>query len=364
MPDRDISATKTSDLTNNITEFSVAPETTEGASGNKETEWMSTKWSSWLGYYKKIPELKKAIDAFATWVIGKGYETEDNETKVVLNHITGWGEDTFQSVLWNMIVTKKIGGDAFAEIIRDEETGELLNLKPLEPGIIKIIVDEKGLIKRYEQTAKTPLGVKTINTFHPNDILHLCNDRIADEIHGISVVEACEQIILMRNEAMTDYRKVLHRNINPLKIFELDTDDPTKRDDFIKNYQNMTKDYEALFVPKGNASVTIPNVPIQDPIRWIQYLENFFYQAVGIPKVILGGSSEFTEASSKISYLTFEQIYAKEQVELEKDLWGQIGIKITFNKPASLKSEMLSSEDKNTGQVAMQPNDMMAGVGA
>ena len=86
-------------------------------------------------------------------------------------------------------------------------------------------------------------------------------------------------------------------------------------------------------------------------------MENFFYQAVGIPKVILGGSEEFTEASSKISYLTYEQIYTREITELESDLWNQLAIRLKFNKPASLKNEMLSSEDKNTGQTSFQPKD-------
>ena len=56
--------------------------------------------------------------------------------------IRGWGEDTFMSILWNMLVIKKIGGDAFAEIIRDEETGRILNIKPLDPSVITIVVDK------------------------------------------------------------------------------------------------------------------------------------------------------------------------------------------------------------------------------
>ena len=305
--------------------------------------------------------MKKAIDAFATWVIGKGY-TADPETTVILDHITGWGEDTFKSILWNAIVTKKIGGDCFVEIMRDPDSGTLVNLKVLDPGSIRIVADRKGMLKRYEQKRKTKDGEN--KKWKPGEILHLCNDRIADEIHGTSVVEACEDVILARNEAITDWKKVLRRNVNPLKIWYLDTDDTAKINAFTTKVENTVKDKENLIVPFLSVpKVEVVSAPLVAPLDWIKYMENFFYQAVGIPKIILGGSEEFTEASSKIAYLTFEQAYSKEQEELEADLWNQLQLRIKFNKPASLKSEMLSSEDKNTGQVGFQPNDTTIGSG-
>ena len=98
-------------------------------------------------------------------------------------------------------------------------------------------------------------------------------------------------------------------------------------------------------------------MPLQNPIEWIRYLENFFYQAVGVPKIILGGSQEFTEASSKVGYLTFEQVYAREQKELEADLWNQLAIKVEFIRPVSLKDNVTQDEAANTGQVGIQPNE-------
>jgi hypothetical protein len=166
----------------------------------------------------------------------------------------------------------------------------------------------------------------------------------------------------VRNEAMSDFKKVLHRNINPLKIVELDTDDSTKINEFVTKWETTVKDKEVIFIPKGNVTVTVPPVPLQDPLPWIKYLENFFYEAVGIPKIILGGSEEFTEASSKIAYLTFEQIYKREQAELEADLWNQLGYRIKFKDPVSLKNEMLSSEEKQSGYaVGMQQSEIIPG---
>jgi len=47
-----------------------------------------------------------------------------------------------------------IDGDAFSEIIRDENK-TLINLKPLDTASMKIVTDKKGMILRYEQMNKT-----------------------------------------------------------------------------------------------------------------------------------------------------------------------------------------------------------------
>src|SRR3990167_3472411 len=102
-----------------------------------ETNRDNSNWSQYLGYYKTIPELRAAIDAKATWTVGKGF-TADPETTLILDLIKGFGKDTFNTILENMIRTYLIGGDAFCEIIRDDEAN-LINLKPLDPGSIRII---------------------------------------------------------------------------------------------------------------------------------------------------------------------------------------------------------------------------------
>lgn len=358
--DLNISKATISDLTGKVKDYEVESVVTDAATGQKETEFQHTKWSTYLGYYKKIPELKTAINGFSTWVLGKGFTTDDY-TDIILGHIKGWGEDTFNSILWNMFVTQKIIGDAFAEIIRSPETGELINLKSLDPSIIKIIADQNGLIKRYEQTSKIP-NDNTKRIFQPQDILHLCNDRIADEIHGTGIVEACEWVINARNEAMVDWKRISHRAT--IRVLYVDADDITKLNDLKKQYQDAINKGEVLILPGKPAEIgfqdlTLP--PHMAFLDWIKYLENFFYQALGIPKVILGGEAG-TEASAKISYLAYEQVYLKEIIELENDLWNQLGIKITFNRPISLKEEMMQTELKQPGYgVGFQPTEIMPG---
>ena len=348
----------TTDLSGSVADFSVDSKTTDGVSGD-ETYYDFPDAKKHLGYYKTIPELKKAIDALALWVAGKGY-TSDQQTKIILEHITGWGEDTFDSIISNMIVCKKVYGDAFAEIIEDEH-GLLLNLKVLDPASMRIVADKNGVIKRYEQRSKAKNNANEI--FEPREIFHICNDRVADEIHGTSVIESCQWVIDARNEAMTDFRKILHRNMH-FRWMEVDFDDTATMTTMKTQYADAIKNGELLLLPKGTAELKTLTPSIIDPQAWIRYLENFFYNAVGIPKVVLGGSEEFTESSAKVGYLTFEQVYSKEQNDFKQDFWNQVYLKIEFNKPASLKNEMLSSEEKNTGQMtAAQPHETQIGLG-
>lgn len=350
----DLSQSTYTDMTNTVEVYEPTDRSPDNAQDQKENYWHNAEFPKFFGYYKEIPELKKAIDAYSTWVLGKGFTT-NRYTQRVLDNIKGWGEDTFNSILWNMVVMKKVNGDAFAEIIREETTGRLINIKPISPSRMRVVVNAKGKITSYDYMDSK--NQKLEHSYKPNEILHLCNDRVADEIHGTSVIEAVKWVIDARNEAMRDWRKISHRS--SLRILYADVAEDKVKD--LKTQYQQSKDKDELLiltVKKGDAEfmdLTLP--PADQFLSWIRYLENFFYQAVGIPKVILGGSEEFTEASSKISYLTYEQIYTREVVELQADLYNQLGIRIEFNKPASLKSEMLNSEEKNTGQVGFQPND-------
>ena len=341
-------------------DFSVSQISPDNASGNGRTTYINTKCSTYLGFYKQIPELSSSIDAKATWTIGKGF-TADEVTTMILDTIKGWGKDTFNTILENMIRSYYIYGDAYAEIIEDEE-GILSNLKPLDPATIQIVTNEKGIIEKYEQLK----GTKVVNEWEPEEIFHLARNRTVDEIHGISIIEKLESIILMRNEAMNDWKRVLHRNIDPLWIFHLDTDDTTEIASFKSKMDALRGSNEQnMYIPKDavvpELMGTAPNATLS-PLQWIENLNNYFYQAVGTPQIILGGSGEFTEASAKIAYLAFQQSVEEEQLFIEEQVLSQLNLVINLEFPASLENELLSDKAKD-GNMNIQPSEMTAGEG-
>lgn len=357
MSDYDKSNTSTTSLRTAVDDYSVDSQSLD-VSQTKETVWSFPNATEYLGYYKSIPELKKAIDALVSWTVGKGF-TCTNKQLSQTQMIRGWGKDNFQMILENMLIMKKVMGDSFAEIVTNDE-GTIINLKPVSAERMKIVFDDKGVIIRYEER----ITKDEVKEYQPHEILHLSNDRIGDEIHGVSVIEACKWVIDARNEAMTDWRRISHRST--IRVIYVDIDNPTKLNQIKEQYQDGIKYGEVLVLPGKRGDMEIEDItlpPVDAFLKWIQYLENFFYQAVGVPRIILGGSEQFTEASSKIGYLTFEQVYITEQKKLEADLRNQLGFILEFTKPVSLRQDVQDAESKNAGQVGIQANDTQAGVG-
>src|SRR3990167_9718562 len=185
MAETDIQQTSTTALDTSALDFKVSGRVLDAPQSN-EFFWENSRWTEYLGYYKQIPELKKAIDALAMWTAGRGWKANNFNTKIILENIRGWGEDTFQSIIKNMIIVKKINGDSYAEIIRDKIVGmkgqSLVNLKPLNPQMTRHVVNAKGILIGYEEMK--PNFKEAKRRFRVDEILHFCNDRIGNEIHG------------------------------------------------------------------------------------------------------------------------------------------------------------------------------------
>ena len=354
--DKDVATITTTQMDAGVPDYSVSHKIIDEAGQQRETYWYNSKWSEYLGDYKQTPEFKETIKALARWTVGKGFET-DNSTQVLLDGITGWGEDSFQAIMTNMLIVKKVNGDSFSEIMRSD-SGSLINIKPLNPANVRTVVNPKGLIIRYDIWQK---GKWT--SIETSKILHLSNDRIANEIHGISALEACKWVLDARNEAMRDWRRISHRST--IRVMYVDFDDATRLNLVRTQYKEAIENGEVLLIPakKGEAELEdITTPPIQPFIEWIRYLEGFIYQALGVPKAI-ANTADFTEAASKVGYMTFEPVYTEEQTLLEQDLWNQLAIKIKFNRPPSLSGVMQEDEEKNTGQVGFQPSETTATAG-
>jgi len=165
-------------------------------------------------------------------------------------------------------------------------------------------------------------------------------------------------VIDARNEALVDERMIKHREL-ALGVLYIDGDDVTKRNEIMRQYEKAVKNGEVLVLPKDIAELKDANVSPKERIEWIRYLENFFYQSSGVPK-ILTTSEGATEVGGKMGYLTFEPVYVMEQTLLEADLWNQMAIKVKFNRPPSLGGTVQEEEQANTGQTNIQPNDVAA----
>ena len=305
-------------------------------------------WSKWFGYYKDVAELQAVVNKAAMWTLGKGYEAE-SKTKELLKKIRGCGKDTFNDLMFNQCVAFTVGGDSFAEIIKNKR-GELKNLKPINPGSLTIVSNARGIITGYEQVVQPDPGKKRrVVSFAPDEIFHLAWNRLGDEVHGRSTIEKLEKVILARNEAMEDMRVVFHRYVKPLVIVKADTDDTSEIAALKAKIDNATKNMENMVVPKDSVELermSIPQYSTLDPLPWMQYLQQQFVMAEGVPDVIMGYGRDTTEASAKILYLAFQQTIEHRQRFLEAQLDAQLGIEVEFNFPADIAPDLAAQQGK------------------
>lgn len=363
-----LSSAQSSDMTNVIEDWEVSTKNMDTAGSQKETKWSNTKASIYWGYFNSIPDLKSALLMKTIWNVGRGYETEDSRTKVVLDHIRGWGKDTFRDILFSLELGKRIFGDSFAEIIRDKETGTLINLKPLDPANVDIIVDPKGMIIRYEQRLTNHFSGKAVEIFQPEEILHFSNNRIGSQIHGISDIESMEDIIKADKENFEDLKKSMHRQVKPFILWKLKTDDTAKIAEVVAKIDAARNLGEDMFIPDDDDAIEYEVVQVNLSsvvLAWRDGLRNSFFRAIGLPQIVPGAGGQSTESESKVIYLAFEQLVEKDQIDLEEQIWNQLGLRINLIHPASLRADLAQDNAKDGlgGQINFQPNETQAGVG-
>jgi hypothetical protein len=331
------------DFSNQGNEFSCTFKTTDGVEINGTS--YIPNFKKWHGYYRQIPELRAVINKLASWTFGRGIKA-NKENKAKLDKIKGWGKDSSRGVLKNQWRTALICGDSFAHILPSG------NLKPLNPDKIAILVNEYGIIVGYEQEAREKL-------YSSEEIYHLSYERIADEIHGIPFLEALEELILSRNEAIADLRVLYHRNIKPIQFFEVETDDQNKITDVENTINEAYKLSENVVIPAGvlkeiknTSTAQYANL---DSLPYIKFLVRQFISACGMPEVIMGWGEDTTEASASIIYLAFQQEIEDMQLYNQEMIKLQLGIEIDLEFPASLEEKLQQNEQKRGKGTSTEP---------
>ena len=333
--------------------------TVTSAGETTESSYQNTNWLTQHGAYQEISEIGGMIDRKAQYVVGKGFKVKGGllskgGKKKALENIRGNGLDSFNSIMYNNVRTYTIGGDSFNEIIKTKR-GELRNLKPLNPSTVKVHANDKGIITGYEvfPVFTNPIGT-TENAsvmFKPEDIFHLPYNRIADQIHGQSVIDKLMPIIEMRGEAMRDMRVVFHRYVKPLIISSVDTDNVAEITAYKNKLDDAMEKGENMVVPAGVLEnmerVSIPQFSTLDPLPWLKLLQNEFLKAEGIPRVVLGVGEAGTEAESKIIYLSWQQIVEFNQMFIEEQIKNQLGIEIEFEFPADISPGLVADNKKD-----------------
>lgn len=356
MAEYNLSNATTTDFSNSVPDFIVESKILDAGNIVGEEKYVYFDYApECFGYYFNHPQVSSPINSLATWSVSRGWTSENPDLKVEIEHITGMGKDTFETIMWNHEVVKLTVGDAFLQIIRNKE-GILINMIPISPERVKIVFDGPR-IARYEIWNGKKWITKKIE-----EILHSQNKRIGDQVHGTSLILSNKAVIDALLEANKDERTIKHRD-KALGIVYYKTNNTGKITYANKQIAKAVKNGEMVGLPEDTAKIEpYPSRSSEDRQNWLQYLENLNYQVGGVPRSI-ATSDGTSEVGGKMGHVIFEPIYTKEQVDLEGDLWNQQAIKIKFNRPPSLGGMQPElDESKNTGQTSIQPNDVEASM--
>lgn len=299
-------------------------------------------WKKWHGIYRKIPEASSTIDVYCKWLIGKKLKV-DEKTKKIIDRIRGNGKDTFRKILLNVKRTSKICGDGFAEIVKDK-AGRLINLKPLDPGTLMIEYDSSLMIKKYWQVANKDPSQKIGEGWNPEEIFHISNNRIADEIHGIPETEKLYERIRWSYQINSVLSVVFFRYVKPTLDIYAKTDDPTELSDLQTMYDKSQKNFENRIIPAGSIEkvdrVSIPQYSTLDPLPWLKSLNNEWPGSTNVPDVIRGKSTEVSLAAGKLNYLGYKERLIAEQIEFSEEIKSQLNLDIGFEEPTEIDIEL------------------------
>lgn len=354
MAELNLSNITTTDFTNQVPDFIVEARSLDTTSIG-ETYWYFDYAPTFFGYYNSIPEIFSAANALATWTVGQGWTTDDSKLKAELDHVRGMGKDTFAQIIWNHLVVKFLVGDSFIQVKRNDDDA-IVNAIPISPERVRLVFGESGLLKRYDVWNKKKwLPVKL------QGMLHSSNKRIGDQVHGTSQITASKFSIDARNEALADERIIKHRD-KALGIVEYKTNNTGKISYANAAIEKGVKNGEMIGLSEDTAKILpYPSRGSEDRQSWVSYLENFNYQNFGVPRSIVT-SDGTSEVGGKMGNVNFEPNYTKERNDIEEDLKNQQQIEVSFNKVPSLGGLQQETEQKNTGQVNIQPNDVEASL--
>ena len=307
-----------------------------------------------LGYYTNDPIVFSAANGLATWGFSLGW-TADSTTIAEFEHITGRGNDTFETIMWNHEVIKLVVGDAFMNIVWSENKTIILNLVPISPERVRII-SEDGRIKRYEVW-----NGKDWKEIKIEDMYHTSNKRIGDQIHGTSQITAIRKSIDARQEAEADERVIKHRD-KALGIVYYKTNNEGKIKFANKAITKGVTDGDIIGLAEGTAEIKpYPSRSSEDRQNWIQSRENHTYASLGIPRNMIT-SDGTSEVGGINGHLIFEVTSGKEALDEEKAIWSQMARKISFTRPISLAPNTQQNQDKNTGTTQIQPQEATPSV--
>ena len=252
--------------------------------------------------YTFTPYIKAAIDTTVNLAISNGFELEGGEDEV-REWLSDWLDEqnilqTLRIVATDMLVF----GNAYLELCRDEDTGEVTWLKPLDPVHMRVRRDAYGNVFGYIQLLTFPPVV-----FTAQDIIHFrwgAKSWWYEFSYGTSLLRPLLKIQALIDQLEDDMAIIVHTYAKPMLIVKAGTPERPFSDEQLRALVEAFRDRKPatdVFV-RGDVSVdVIPSLTKDVNIQWwLDYLYTQREAVLGVPKIFMGKSEGTNRATADI----------------------------------------------------------------
>ncbi|MEM3789237.1 MAG: phage portal protein, partial [Candidatus Bathyarchaeia archaeon] len=259
--------------------------------------------------YTFTPYIKAAIDVTVNLAVSNGFELEGGEDEA-REWLTEWLDEqnilqTLRIVATDMLVF----GNAYLEICRDENTGKVIWLKPLDPVHMRVRRDAYGNVFGYIQLLTFPPVV-----FEAKDIVHFkwgAKSWWYESAYGTSLLRPLLKIQALIDQLEDDMAIIVHTYAKPMLVVKAGTPERPFTDQQLRQLVEAFRDRKPatdVFV-RGDVDVeVVPSLTKDVNITWwLDYLYTQREAVLGVPKIFMGKSEGTNRACySKDTYVLTE----------------------------------------------------------
>lgn len=252
--------------------------------------------------YTFTPYIKAAIDVTVNLTISNGFELDGGEGNV-REWLKDWlDEQNVLSTLRIAATDMLVSGNAFLEVCREEDTGRIVWLKPLDPVHMRVRRDAYGNVFGYIQLLTFPPVA-----FTAQDVVHLrwgAKSWWYEFSYGTSLLRPLLKIQALIDQLEDDMAIIVHTYAKPMLVVKAGTAERPFSDAQLQGLVEAfrtRKPATDVFV-RGDVTVdVVPSLTKDVNIQWwLDYLYTQREAVLGVPKIFMGKSEGTNRATADV----------------------------------------------------------------
>lgn len=252
--------------------------------------------------YTFTPYIKASIDVTVNMSIAQGFELEGSDEQI-REWLTDWLDEhnilhTLRIIGTDMLVF----GNAYLEVCRDEDSGEVAWLKPLDPVHVRVRRDAYGNVFGFIQLLTFPPVA-----FVTEDIVHFRYGGKSwwyEWSYGTSLLRPLLKMQAFIDQLQDDMALIMHIYTKPMLVVKAGTPERPFSDPQLQSLMEAFRDRKPatdVFV-RGDVEVTVVQSMTKEVNIewWLTYLQIQRSAVLGVPKIFLGESERTNRATAEI----------------------------------------------------------------